>query len=349
MNVNSDDRLKVNVNRFENSNVWNAENRHRLVVPKPTVSLAVWREFYFNNPFIQPPIILPISSNCFESIMYLLLSMFFNSQLICRKNLSRSSLPPAFWRYGSFCSFPKKLAMNRSSIFDKTFIADSYSCRINKGTHKAVNRFRFLTYKASKNNTKTCWILKCDIKKFFANIDHKVLLDILDSYIPDKQIIWLLREIIESFSSKPGIGLPLGNLTSQLLVNIYMNEFDQFVKHKLKIKYYIRYADDFVILSNNKKELENLIFPINKFLFEKLKLQLHPDKVFIKTLASGVDFLGWVNFPDHRILRNTTKRRMLRRIIESPTPETLNSYLGLLKHGNARKLQKEVCERMFIL
>lgn len=234
-------------------------------------------------------------------------------------------------------------------FFDKTFIADSYSCRINKGTHKAVNRFRFLTYKASKNNTKTCWILKCDIKKFFANIDHKVLLDILDSYIPDKQIIWLLREIIESFSSKPGIGLPLGNLTSQLLVNIYMNEFDQFVKHKLKIKYYIRYADDFVILSNNKKELENLIFPINKFLFEKLKLQLHPDKVFIKTLASGVDFLGWVNFPDHRILRNTTKRRMLRRIIESPTPETLNSYLGLLKHGNARKLQKEVCERMFIL
>ena len=89
-----------------------------------------------------------------------------------------------------------------------------------------MNRFREFAYKVSKNDTKSCWILKCDIKKFFANINHKILLDILYSYIPDKQIIWLLKEIIESFSTKPGMGLPLGNLTSQLLVNIYMNEFE---------------------------------------------------------------------------------------------------------------------------
>ena len=227
-------------------------------------------------------------------------------------------------------------------FFDKTFISDSYSCRLEKGTHKALNRFWSFAYKASQNNTKTCWILKCDIKKFFANIDHKVLLGILDLYISDKQIVWLLKEIIESFSSKPGIGLPLGNLTSQLFVNIYMNEFDQFVKHELKIKHYIRYADDFVILADNKNYLENLIFSISKFLFEKLKLQLHPNKVSIKTLNSGIDFLGWVNFPDHRVLRNTTKRRMIRRIAESPTPETLNSYLGLLKHGNTKKLKKQI-------
>ena len=192
------------------------------------------------------------------------------------------------------------------------------------------------------NNTQTCYVLKCDIQKFFANIDHKILLDILELYIPDKGIIWLLKEIVGSFESKPEVGLPLGNLTSQLFVNIYMNEFDQFVKHKLKVKYYIRYADDFVILSYNKKKLKNLIFPISKFLFENLKLQLHPNKVSIKTLYSGVDFLGWVNFLHHRVLRTSTKRRMMRRIIESPTPEILNSYLGLLGWGNARKLEEQI-------
>lgn len=231
------------------------------------------------------------------------------------------------------------------SFFDKTFISDSYSCRLEKGTHKALNRFRSFGYKANQNNTKTCWILKCDIKKFFANIDHKILLDILDSYIPDKQITWLLKGIIESFSSKPGIGLPLGNLTSQLFVNVYMNELDRFIKHKLKIKYYIRYADDFVILSDDKNYLENLILLISNFLYKRLRLELHPDKVSIKTLNSGIDFLGWVNFPYHKILRTATKRRMIRRIMESPTSETLNSYLGLLGWGDTRKLKKEIWKR----
>lgn len=140
-------------------------------------------------------------------------------------------------------------------FFDKTFIADSYSCRLNKGTHKAINRFLRYSYRVSKNNTKTCWVLKCDIRKFFANIDHKILIEILKEYISDEDSVKLLENIIESFSSakEKNIGLPLGNLTSQLFVNIYMNKFDQFVKHKLKVKYYIRYADDFVILSNNKK------------------------------------------------------------------------------------------------
>lgn len=223
--------------------------------------------------------------------------------------------------------------------FDKTFISDSYSCRVKKGTNKALSRFREFTYKVSRNDTRTCWVLKCDIRKFFTSIDHKVLLDILNSYIPDKQIIRLLQEIIESFSVKPGIGLPLGNLTSQLFVNIYMNKFDHFVKHKLKVKYYIRYADDFVVLSQDKKWLESLTFLIADFLSEKLKLHLHPDKLFIKTLASGVDFLGWVSFSDHRLLRTATKWRMMKRIKESPMSTTINSYLGLLKHGNTNILK----------
>src|SRR3989344_6010287 len=116
-------------------------------------------------------------------------------------------------------------------FFDKTFIADSFSCRIGKGTHKALNRFRKFGYKISKNNTQTCWILKCDIRKFFENINHEVLVNILKEYIPDQNVIGLLEKVIHSFSSALGRGLPLGNLTSQLFVNIYMNEFDQFIKH----------------------------------------------------------------------------------------------------------------------
>src|SRR6185503_2461304 len=114
----------------------------------------------------------------------------------------------------------------------------------------------------------------------------------------DKNILWLLENVIASFSSTaPGVGLPLGNLTSQLLVNIYMNEFDQWIKHKMKVKYYIRYADDFVILDQDKDYLLELIPKIADFLEENLKLQLHPDKLFIKTIYSGVDFLGWIHFP----------------------------------------------------
>ncbi len=138
-------------------------------------------------------------------------------------------------------------------FFDKTFISDSFSCRNSKGTHKAINRFREFSCIVSKDNTITCWVLKCDIRKFFHSIDLNVLIDILKQRIPDKNIINLLSEII--FSFKPN-GLPLGNLTSQLFSNVYMNEFDQFVKHKLKVKYYIRYADDFVILSENKNYLK---------------------------------------------------------------------------------------------
>ncbi|MEK7089800.1 MAG: reverse transcriptase/maturase family protein, partial [Patescibacteria group bacterium] len=228
-------------------------------------------------------------------------------------------------------------------FFDKTFIADSYSCRKGKGTHKAIEQFRAFSNKVSKNNTKTVWVLKGDIRKFFASIDQKILIEILMQYIPDKNTISLLSEIIGSFNStKKGVGLPLGNLTSQLFVNVYMNEFDQFVKHKLKTKYYIRYADDFVVLSHDKKWLESTLLQMAVFLHEHLRLSLHPNKVSIETLASGVDFLGWIHFPHHRQLRTTTKRRMLKNLKGCPTPETINSYLGLLGHGNTHKLQKRV-------
>ena len=234
-------------------------------------------------------------------------------------------------------------------FFDRTFIADSYSCRNDKGTHEAVRRFRAFAHKASKNNTRTCWVLKCDIRKFFASIDQVVLMDILRSYIPDKDILWLLERVIESFSiSTPGKGLPLGNLTSQLLVNIYMNEFDQFAKHKLKAKHYIRYADDFVFLSEDRAWLESLLSRIKDFLDAHLKLGLHPHKVSIHTLDSGVDFLGWVHFFDHRVLRTSTKRRMIKALSGDPKEATVSSYLGMLSHGNSRRLSTSICETLLI-
>lgn len=227
-------------------------------------------------------------------------------------------------------------------FFANTFISDSCSCQIGKGTHKAINRFKTAICKASQNDTRTCWILKCDIKKFFASINHKILLKILAEYIPDKNINKLLKEIIESFKINSGKGLPLGNLTSQLFVNIYMNEFDQFVKHKIKAKYYIRYADDFVILSHNRKWMIDQLYLIKKFLSEQLNLTLHSQKTFLQTIASGADFLGWVNFPNHRVLRTKTKNRMMSRIKKFGTQESMASYAGLLKHGDTFKLRQEL-------
>lgn len=231
--------------------------------------------------------------------------------------------------------------------FDTKFIFDSYSCRIEKGTHRAINRFRDYSRIVSKNNTRTVWILKCDIRKFFANINHQILGNILKKHIKSGKTILLLSRIVKSFNTQgnQNIGLPLGNLTSQLLVNIYMNEFDHFMKRNLKAKYYIRYADDFVILHEDKNYLESMLPKIAEFLETQLKLSLHPDKVFIKTLASGVDFLGWVHFPHHRIPRISTKKRMFRNLKNNKKDGSLSSYLGLLSHGDTHELQQKISEK----
>ncbi|MEI6553203.1 MAG: reverse transcriptase/maturase family protein [bacterium] len=234
--------------------------------------------------------------------------------------------------------------------FDKKFIHDSYSCRLGKGTHKANERFKYFTGKVSRNYTRACWILKCDIRKFFANIDHNILMQVLEKHIDNKDTVWLLGQVIKSFNTKgrTNVGLPLGNLTSQLLVNIYMNEFDQFVKHSLREKYYIRYADDFVFMSEDKSHLEGLISKISEFLENNLKLRLHPDKLFIKTLSSGLDFLGWVHFEKHKVLRTATKKRMFRNLVKKVgKKETIQSYLGLLKHGNTRKIKQKILKQDF--
>ncbi|MEI7720252.1 MAG: reverse transcriptase/maturase family protein [bacterium] len=233
-------------------------------------------------------------------------------------------------------------------FFNTRFIADVYSCRVSKGIHLAMKRFRDFAHKESHNHTRTVWVLKCDIRKFFASIDQQILLKIIGRYVSDEDILRLVEEVIGSFHrTQTGVGLPLGNLTSQLFANVYMNEFDQFVKHKLKAKYYIRYADDFVILSRDREWLESLLHCISDFLRDELRLALHPNKVSIETIASGVDFLGWVHFRDHRVLRTSTKHRMLKRVqgLEEDSP-TVQSYLGMLKHGNTEKLRHDVGEQI---
>ncbi len=228
-------------------------------------------------------------------------------------------------------------------FYDKKFSHSSFSCRNFKGTHKAIKYFHQCFLKESNNNTRTVWVLKCDIRKFFANINQQILIEILQKDIKDDDLANLLKEIIGSFNSGiVRVGLPLGNLTSQLFVNIYMNEFDQFVKHKLRMKHYVRYCDDFVFLSSDKNYLLEILDEVNLFLNNSLKLELHPNKVSIKTFASGVDFLGWVHFPKHRVLRTTTKRRIYKKVLAGMSEESQQSYLGLLSHGNAIKIQQNI-------
>jgi len=231
-------------------------------------------------------------------------------------------------------------------FFDRTFIFDSYSCRLEKGTHKAIVRFNQFFLKVSKNNSNTCWVLKGDIRKFFASVDHEILINILKDYIPDENIIWLLTKVIDSFRAENGKGLPLGNLTSQLFANVYLNEFDRFIKHKINAKFYIRYADDFVVLSDDRAWIENQVPIIKEFLRARLNLEVHPNKLFIKTTSSGVDFLGWINFPGYKVLRQATKKRMFRKLKENNyKEESLNSYLGMISHGDAFKIKKDLLNK----
>lgn len=284
----------------------------------------------------------------------------FGSRLMENLFSLRDDLAHRTYRHGAYQAFvvsdPKPRSIHKATVrdrivhhaayralypvFEKRFISDSFSCRKAKGVHRALNRFRDLARKESVNHTRTVWALKCDIRKFFASIDHAILLRIAERLIPDTDVRSLLAEIVGSFSSGlAGVGLPLGNLTSQLLCNIYMNEFDWHAKQCLHARRYVRYADDFVILSQDRDWLVSLIPRIRLFLEENLRLYLHPDKIFIRTVASGVDFLGWVHFPDHRVLRTVTKKRMIRRLAATDNELTsAGSYAGLLCHGNAHTL-----------
>jgi RNA-directed DNA polymerase len=264
----------------------------------------------------------------------------------------QTDLTEGTYRHGSYMSFfvcdPKRRHIHKAEVrdrllhhavvriiepvFDRVFIYDSWSCRKNKGTHNGVKRFQQIAQRLSENNTKNLWVLKMDIRKFFDSINPLILADLLKKSIPDAKTFNLLQGIINSFSP----GLPLGNLTSQLFANIYMNELDQFVKHHLRIKGYIRYADDFIFLDADREFLITLLPAIKDFLSKRLKLEIHPNKIVLRNYRSGIDFLGYVSFPTHRVIRTKTKRRIFTKI----TQKNFTSYSGQLSHCRSYNIRQ---------
>ena len=166
---------------------------------------------------------------------------------------------------------------------------------------------------ATQNYSKNCFALKCDVSKFFNSINHNILKSLIRKKIADTNTLWLINTIVDSFNKVEQKGLPLGNVTSQLFGNIYLHQLDFFIKQRLNIKHYVRYCDDFVILSPNEEFLEKTIFGIGKLLKTELNLNLHPRKVSIRKNTLGVDFLGYVLLPHYNVLRTSTKNRIFRK------------------------------------
>ena len=215
-------------------------------------------------------------------------------------------------------------------LFEPRFIYDSYSCRVGKGTH--AGRTRLLTFlrRESCNNTRKVYVLKCDVRRYFASIDHEILLRLIERRVYDERVLELIRSVLLSHGSETGRGIPLGNVTSQLFANIYLHELDWYAKQCLGVRYYARYCDDFVIVSHDKAYLEGLIKPLQAFLGRVLGLELHPQKITIRSWGQGVDFLGLVLLPHAVTIRTKTRRRMLHRV----TSRNLSSYLGICSHAD---------------
>ena len=277
-----------------------------------------------------------------------------------------------------------------SPIFEKSFINDSYSCRKNKGTHYGIKRMDHFIRSCSQNYRKDCYILKLDISGYFMAINKPLLfkkvkseliknivkiefdLDLLLSLIhktifndPKKNCLirgakkdWKgLPKTKSLFHARKNCGLPIGNLTSQLFGNIYLNEFDHFVKKDLHIRYYGRYVDDFILIHHNKEYLKSLIEPIREFLQDYLHLELHQHKIYLQHFTKGVKYLGAVIKPHRIYIADRTKGNFFKAIQtknkiardHKPNVEeqaaflsSMNSYLGILKHYKTHKLRKKM-------
>ena len=280
------------------------------------------------------------------------------------------------YRHGRYCSFfvhdPKVRHIRKAGVrdrlvhqvvytalmrvFEPSFINEVYSSRHGKGTHAGVDALRRACRKVSRNNTRPCWALKCDVQKFYDSVDHAVLRGIIEAKIRCCDLMWLIDQVIGSFHTEdlPGKGVPIGNLTSQVFANIYLSKLDWFVKQTLGIKHYIRFADDFVMLSHSRIKLETALPRVKEFLSMHLRLSLHPAKITCRPLNQGVDFLGYITFPHHRLLRTSTRRRMLRKLSERLSQcfkgeisrgsmnQSLQSYLGILSHADTYNLESAV-------
>lgn len=277
---------------------------------------------------------------------------------------------------------------------DKTFINDSYSCRYGKGTHYAVSRVDHFIRSCSKNYKRDCYILKMDISGFFMHINRHLLWRRLDDFIeenydgPDKEAIkYLVEKTVmldptgncrikgrrsdwnglpegkSLFHSKEGCGLPIGNLTSQVFANFYMNPFDHFMKHTLGLKYYGRYVDDIIVVHEDKGVLKSVISSASEYLFRELGLTLHPKKVYLQHFSKGVKYLGCVIKPHRIYIGNRTKGNFYDTIayyneavltpdvnkfsLKKEFRSSINSYLGIMAHYATYSIRKnELCRHL---
>lgn len=246
-------------------------------------------------------------------------------------------------------------------IYDKIFIYDSFASRKNKGSHVAVERFESFVGKVSSNgklikkpfnnNSIQGYVLKADFRHYFDSVNREVLIKILKKKIKDEDFINLIEKVLRNFETEEGIGMPLGNYTSQFFANIYLNELDYYVKNVLQAKLYIRYVDDFVILHKDKRVLKYYLKHINKFL-PYLKIKLHPDKTEIHALRNGITFLGYRVFFHYKLLRKRNIRYFKKKlqnnslllenrmINQEQFDSRIHGWMGYAKFGNSWNLSK---------
>lgn len=220
-------------------------------------------------------------------------------------------------------------------IWMSVFTDDTYSCIKGKGVHAAVKKL-----KKDMNDVKgTKYCLKLDIKKFYPNINHDILKSIIRKKIKDKDLLLLLDGIIDS---APGV--PIGNYLSQYFANLYLAYFDHYIKEELKVRYYYRYADDIVILSNNKTHLHFLLNTIRIYFNERLKIEIKRNHQIFPVEARGIDFLGYRFYHTHILLRKSIKKRFARAVSRKHgnIRQIHAAYWGWAKHCNSINLLKKL-------
>ena len=247
------------------------------------------------------------------------------------------------------------------------FIYDSYACRKNKGTHAAVKRLQYFTRSTTENNPRRAYCLQLDVKSFFVTMNKDILFSLVKKYTKNEDMTWLAKVIIYNdctkdckmtkgkdllkyipdhktlFKQSKNKGLPIGNLTSQFFANIYLNELDQFAKHTLKCRYYMRYADDVLILHYDKNQIKKWANEIGAFLKNKLGLELNTKKTIIRPVSDGIDYLGYIVRPFYILVRRRVVNNLKQKLYDGNlNRQSYVSYLGHFKHANAYRLKQRI-------
>lgn len=323
-------RYRIEVMKFTNRLEENLLNIQNELIQK-TYTVGRYREFFVNEPKKRLIMALPFKDRVVQWAIYQVLNPYF----------------------------------------EKGFIQDSYACRVDKGTHRAVNRLQYwLRYMHRRHER--FYALKLDISKYFYRVDHNVLMGILRRRIGDEDLLWLLDVIVRCEHTKfgiplgdhqfdadriGGVGMPIGNLTSQMFANLYLNELDQYAKQTLHVKHYLRYMDDVVVLHQDKKYLWALKDQINDFVVDRLHLQLN-NKTMVRKASQGIEFVGFRVWPTHKKLRKKSALKMKRRLgylqrayargdVElQEVNNSLQSYLGIMMHCDSHNLKTKLMQSL---